>query len=558
MAASVDPRVAEKLERVLEKFNAVRVEDIQEQYVYYPNVMSAKLGAGSYGEAFRMKRVGAASNVPAVVVKSIPKARISRTMLQVQHLAAELAVTGMIRHPNINRCEALLHSPTTVYIVLELCEGTKPSPLERVLLLLAKNIPSRIPEAESIVAAWGVEAAATLGADPQPQDLDAFYDGKITSFMTRELGVKRELPIAHDLFNCIVYNKKLPERKAKVIMRQILLGLEHLHANNIVHRDMKTENTVIGETRHVTVLRDDDGKVTGVRVEERIDVRLIDFGLVKYMNMSSFPTTPSPSTFGGNPDDAFNSANGDDVFGQAANPADAFGSGGAAAGAAAGAGGGHVVVTPCGTEVYCALEVIQGILSSGLGRTKWQSTRSELPKLDVYGAGTVLFCMCNGRPPFRVNNTYRAVNREEKVRQIQQLIAAGPIFSSTCPPAAVEYTKLLMCNDVARRPTASQALRNEYLRGVTSSYVYDISLSGEVTEVDVVASAPAAPVAPVAASASDAAPATPLAAETVAVDEEGADDDIALNDDIMAAMRGKEDGGDTADKKAADTLQQTE
>ncbi|GAN11582.1 hypothetical protein MAM1_0723c11153 [Mucor ambiguus] len=66
-----------------------------------------------------------------------------------------------------------------------------------------------------------------------------------------------------DLFDYIELNDHgIPEQEIRRIFRQIALGVRHLHENNIVHRDIKDENVVLG----------DDG-----------GLRLIDFGSAAYL-----------------------------------------------------------------------------------------------------------------------------------------------------------------------------------------------------------------------------------------------------------------------------------
>lgn len=66
-----------------------------------------------------------------------------------------------------------------------------------------------------------------------------------------------------DLFDYIELNDHgIPEHEIRRIFKQIALGVRHLHQHNIVHRDIKDENVVLG----------DDG-----------GLRLIDFGSAAYL-----------------------------------------------------------------------------------------------------------------------------------------------------------------------------------------------------------------------------------------------------------------------------------
>jgi len=297
-----------------------------------------------------------------------------------------------------------------------------------------------------------------------------------------------------------------------------------------VHRDVKTENVVYDEERTAEPIKAEDGSVIGVRIKERIRVKLIDFGLVKVMNVSQFPVSPSPGVADAS---GWNSFSISEVLDQ--DPS-------------------HVIaVSPCGTELYCALEVIDGILEGGAGRSKWISTVSTLPLFDVYGAGTVLYCMCNGRPPFRLPPFARVLSNQERLRKISDLIASGPVFTAGCPEDVRPLILRLMNNDIRVRPTGADALRDPLLSRVSDVYCYEVLATNVTTEIPMllpeVASTSAhgqhapsspAPVAP---------PPTP-ALSTVAEDVvEGEGDDAVAINDIMEAQRGREDGGDGAQKQ---------
>ena len=115
-----------QLNEALNKFGAVQVNDITDRYAYHPDYVSSRLGAGSYGEAFRMRSAEKDSKEPLRVVKVIPKARVSKNALQIQHLAAELAVTKFFTHTHLNKRVGLFQNSTNIYLVLEYVGGPTP------------------------------------------------------------------------------------------------------------------------------------------------------------------------------------------------------------------------------------------------------------------------------------------------------------------------------------------------------------------------------------------------------------------------------------------------
>jgi serine/threonine protein kinase len=537
------PSLLERLDRCLDRFKAVRIHDITDRYQYYPSLSLARLGEGSYGSAYRMKSMGDDAE-PIRVVKVIPKERVTRHLLQIQHLASELAVSTVLRHPNINHRIGLFHNDSTIFIPMELVEGREPDLATRLYFIFAKHGPkSRIADVPRLVAE----------CPPGGEDL-------LVANELRQVGLSKEDPRSNDLFNTIVHYKRLPVKKALIIMKQTLEGLAYFHANAVVHRDMKTENLVIGEDRKATpifsteTVTHEDGsqttvqRIIGVRMEERITARIIDFGLVKYLHMGSqFPSSPSPSNF---------TAGASDPFGAAAPmtgippppvplPTTSAGGGGPTSANPFLA----IPVTPCGTELYCSLEVIQGIIRGGYGRSKWTSDVVSLPKFDVYGAGTMLFCMCNGRPPFRFN-AYRQVSREEKLRQMSNMVAAGPQFSPNCPESIRPFIRQLMNNNVQQRPSSAEALQDPLFHGLTKKYVYDVMLDGTVTEVDAVPDDDTT--SPMSGAERTTTTTTGGSVTTAEENDQGTvvpsqEDALDLRD-VMRFVRGQEDNGDTADK----------
>ena len=56
-----------------------------------------------------------------------------------------------------------------------------------------------------------------------------------------------------NLFNFVKKRRKLSEKMAKFIFRQIILGIQHIHSKNVVHRDIKLENILIDFNNNVKI-----------------------------------------------------------------------------------------------------------------------------------------------------------------------------------------------------------------------------------------------------------------------------------------------------------------
>ena len=66
-----------------------------------------------------------------------------------------------------------------------------------------------------------------------------------------------------DLLNYVWKRRKLKEKVAKVIFKQIMEGINHIHEWNIIHRDIKLDNILL------------DGKG---------NVKIADFGVSRIVN----------------------------------------------------------------------------------------------------------------------------------------------------------------------------------------------------------------------------------------------------------------------------------
>jgi calcium-dependent protein kinase len=75
-----------------------------------------------------------------------------------------------------------------------------------------------------------------------------------------------ELCTGGELFNQIIEEKSLSEKKASRIIRQVLSAIYYCHQHNIVHRDLKPENLLLESKKSDS------------------SIKVIDFGTSRFFN----------------------------------------------------------------------------------------------------------------------------------------------------------------------------------------------------------------------------------------------------------------------------------
>ena len=86
------------------------IPSLATEYVLFPDAERALLGKGGYGAAYKVKSVKHPKE-PVRVVKVIVKNRVISNALQIQHMCAELAVSGLINDSHLNHRSLRLPGP---------------------------------------------------------------------------------------------------------------------------------------------------------------------------------------------------------------------------------------------------------------------------------------------------------------------------------------------------------------------------------------------------------------------------------------------------------------
>eukprot|EP00760_Papus_ankaliazontas_P028315 PhM_4_TR3636/c0_g1_i1/m.27728 len=482
------------------------INDITDKFVYHPTLAESQLGKGSFGEVYRMRRK---SDNRLFAVKMSEKSKIASGADCIQHMMVEIIVTTTLgTAKGFAHTENVYHSPQFIFLVMDLVEGkytTFPEPSgvgvsvapeelsslhgvglrNRLYHFFLKHDQTQLGAVEEIARKW--EAAAiydvyvsTFGHMPEGQgdlseterhtanyntilgnaDAKKCFETRMKSIVAarfQEYSLQRKLEPSHagDMFTFIESHRAVPLEKLKIVFRSLCDTLQFLHTKAVVHRDLKPENVMVVEDRSMKETTTAEGRKMVV-LRDRLHVKLIDFGLAKIMNAPSvggFPASPSPFLQG--------VMNAVDAFPEVP-PVDK---------------GKAIAVTPCGTELYSASESLEGILAGNLRGQKWISNSDSLPKLDMWAAGVILYCLHYGRLPFRVDprtvprTLDRHGQRKWRVQKLKELVSSGLNFPTTRD--VPEEVKLLMRKlttlDIAERPNAAAVLQDEFLQTDISS-----------------------------------------------------------------------------------------
>lgn len=467
--ASTEAQRKERLNRVLTKFKAIELAhspDIYKHYDAFPHGNEAPgkppgfLNSGGFGETFSLKDKVSGETL---ILKMIPKSKVFVNDDAIRHFSVELAALDILSNPKINKKRGLFHTANTILVVLDTAKATA---------------------------------------------LDFTTISTLREVWRGNLGNPTNLGLVRDLWEFICQPRLIELRtlnkiRIRIIMKQILLGLQYLHHGSIIHRDIKPENVVVGVSFDIKTT-----PTGGKRITERFDVKIIDFGLAKLIvsEWQSQFTTPNTgmmsalkqSVEGQAParqPPAATTANDDEWEGELdTNPQlqtdfnDV-----------------PVLNTGYGTEFYKNCDDIEGQLGSQRKDRKFVSSKKALMKADVYAAGITFYYMLHRTKPFSMSHS---PSSPEDLRKLQALIRRGPVINSIfCDAAETVLLQRMLSPDPNQCPTVDELLKDPYFEGVGDSITY--TELKEVVKVDQSHPEPA----PVASGDADAAPA-PEAEET--------------------------------------------
>ena len=125
----------------------------------------------------------------------------------ISHLKSELAIMRMIKHENIVEIKDVFASQSKIFMVLEYLEGDS--------------------------------------TDLTTTDTTADTDTSNSTTTTTDTTPSNNNNIGGELFDLIIGEKTLTERRACSYFNQLINGLQYCHDKGICHRDLKPENLLV-------------------------------------------------------------------------------------------------------------------------------------------------------------------------------------------------------------------------------------------------------------------------------------------------------------------------
>ncbi|KAJ9461456.1 CBL-interacting serine/threonine-protein kinase 11 [Diplonema papillatum] len=202
----------------------------------------------------------------------------------------------------------------------------------------------------------------------------------------------------------------LPIKDTVLIAAQLLHTLEYLHAQGVIHRDIKLENIMVDPMN--------------------LSIKLIDFGHAKCTSQVRVPGV-SPSPMMKPP--------------QVGGPVSSSPS---------------ISFTPhFGTALYLPKEALSGMVS----QEEWFASKPQATKLDVYAAGMIIFILLCG-PPQEMSKVMQDKELEDKHQQLMQTLESDYLNRELdtkgpqCCPVLLHLVKKMLALNPEARPTTTECI----------------------------------------------------------------------------------------------------
>ncbi|KAI8577199.1 hypothetical protein K450DRAFT_253367 [Umbelopsis ramanniana AG] len=116
----------------------------------------------------------------------------------------------------------------------------------------------RFASKPKLLASLKKEIAVLMGLPKHKciMSVEKVFDDDDLMYLVLELGGDG------DLFEYVYEKQRLPEAEARLLFWQLLVGLDYLHSNNVVHRDLKLENVLFEDKKELRIKIGDFGLAT--------------------------------------------------------------------------------------------------------------------------------------------------------------------------------------------------------------------------------------------------------------------------------------------------------